>query len=63
MEAQAGDSIEVHSAQVGQPTRRGVVKERLANDPLELRVEWDDGHESVLLPSGGMMRVIGQQGG
>lgn len=57
MNAQVGDRIEVHGAQVGQPVRRGIVRERLRDEPLELRVEWDDGHETVLLPSGGMVRV------
>jgi hypothetical protein len=27
-------------------------------EPLELRVAWDDGHESVLFPAGGMVHVI-----
>jgi hypothetical protein len=35
------------------------VRECMKDDPLELRVAWDDGHESVLFPTGGMVRVIG----
>lgn len=63
MDAGVGDRIEVHGTQVGQPVRRGIVRERLREDPLELRVEWEDGHETVLLPSGGMVRVIAEDGG
>jgi hypothetical protein len=58
MEARVGDTIEVRSVRVGQPVPRGVVKEVMSSDPLELRVEWDDGHESVLFPSGGMVHVV-----
>jgi hypothetical protein len=58
VEAQPGDTIEVQGVQVGHAVRRGVVKETVAVDPLELRVEWEDGHESVLFPTGGMVRVI-----
>lgn len=63
MDTHVGDTIEVQGIQVGQPTRRGVVKELMADDPLELRVEWDDGHESVFLPAGGMVRVIADSSG
>lgn len=58
MEARVGDGIEVRSVQAGQPVRRGTVNDVLGVDPLELLVEWDDGHESVLFPAGGMVRVI-----
>jgi hypothetical protein len=57
MDVKAGDKIEVSSKQVGGAVRRGKVQEVLSTDPWELRVEWDDGHESVLYPSGGMIRV------
>lgn len=63
MDAGVGDRIEVHGAQVGQPVRRGIVRERLRDDPLEIRVEWEDGHETVLLPSGGMVHVVERAGG
>lgn len=58
MDAGVGDVIEVRSVQVGQPVRRGTVKEVLSSDPLELRVEWGDGHESVFLPRGEMVHVL-----
>lgn len=58
MDAHVGDVIEVHGIKVGQSVRRGVVKELLDDDPVELRVEWEDGHESVFWPTGGMVRVV-----
>jgi hypothetical protein len=58
MEAHVGDRIEVRPVQVAQPARRGTVRECLSTQPLELRVAWDDGHESVFFPSGGMVRVV-----
>lgn len=58
MEAHVGDRIEVLPVQVAQPVRRGTVRECLRTEPLELRVAWDDGHESVLFPAGGMVRLI-----
>ena len=58
MEVKAGDRIEVQSRQVGGAVRRGEVKEVVSTDPLELRIEWEDGHESNLYPSAGMARVV-----
>ncbi|CAN5432015.1 hypothetical protein BH23ACT7_BH23ACT7_20150 [soil metagenome] len=58
VEARVGSTIEVQSVQVGQAVRRGVVKQTVATDPLQLRVEWEDGHESVIFPKGGMVRVV-----
>lgn len=58
MKAEVGDVIEVRSVQVGQRVRRGTVKEVLGTDPLELRVEWGDGHESVFFPRGDMAHVL-----
>jgi hypothetical protein len=61
MEARVGDTIEVHSTQVGQTVRRGTVREVISTDPPEFRIEWDDGRESTLFPSGGMVRVVGSK--
>lgn len=57
MDVKSGDTIEVHSRQVGGAVRRGVVKDVIDTEPLELRVEWEDGHESTLYPHAGMARV------
>ena len=58
MDAHVGDRIEIRGAQVGEPVRQGEVRECVSVDPLELRVLWDDGHESTLFPAGGMARVV-----
>jgi Domain of unknown function (DUF1918) len=57
MKAHAGDRIVVESERVTQPPRRGVVEEVIAEEPPRLRVRWDDGHESVLAPAAGAVRV------
>jgi hypothetical protein len=59
VEVQKGSTIEVRSAHVGEPVRRGEVLEVISlDDPVELRVAWEDGHESVFYPSGGTVRVV-----
>lgn len=57
MKAHAGDRIVVESERVAQPPRRGVVEEVIAEEPPRLRVRWDDGHESVLAPTAGAVRI------
>jgi hypothetical protein len=58
MQVKAGDTIEIRSNKVDTPPRRGRVVEVIDPDMTELRVEWDDGHESVLYPDTGMVRVV-----
>jgi uncharacterized protein DUF1918 len=58
MDCQVGDVIEVSSRKVGTPPRRGTVTEVLDQQRPELRVRWEDGHETVLYPSGGSTRVV-----
>ncbi|MFN2557765.1 MAG: DUF1918 domain-containing protein [Nitriliruptorales bacterium] len=52
-----GDLIVVDSNKVGQPPRQGVVREIVQDEPLQILVTWDDGHESVFMPHGGNVRV------
>ena len=54
-----GDVIEVPGNKVQQPTRRGVVERVLRQEPLDVEIRWDDGHGSVLHPTGGTLRVVG----
>jgi hypothetical protein len=63
MEFRVADTIEVSSNQVGQPPRRGTVREVISTDPAEIRVEWDDGHESNFFPAGGMVNVVSRSEG
>lgn len=51
-----GDRIEVESEKVGSATRCGEV---LGLEGRLLRVRWDDGRESMYVPSAGAVRVVG----
>lgn len=57
MEVEVGDVIEVHSRKVGGAVRRGTVLDVSDGTSMQLRVEWEDGRESVLYPSAGMVHV------
>jgi hypothetical protein len=57
MKPKVGDRIVVESERVAQPARSGVIKEVMRNDPPRMRVRWDDGHESVIAPSGGAAAI------
>jgi Domain of unknown function (DUF1918) len=59
MAAKAGDRIEIESETVGTPTREGEILEVLQGEvSVRYRVRWQDGHESVLTPSGGTARIV-----
>ena len=53
-----GDVIRVRSKQLGGQVRLGTVVEILEQTPPRLRVRWDDEHESVFYPAGGMVQVV-----
>ena len=57
MRAHAGDRIVVESERAGQPGRVGMIEEILGEDPLRVRVRWDDGHTTVLAPSAGAASI------
>jgi hypothetical protein len=57
MKAHAGDRIVVESERVAKPPRRGVVEEVIVEEPPRLRVQWDDGHTSVVAPEAGVARI------
>jgi hypothetical protein len=57
MRAHSGDRIVVESERVARPGRRGVIEEVLSEDPMRVRVQWDDGHTSVLTPSAGAASI------
>jgi len=58
---QIGDRISVESERVGQAPRAGTVEEVLAETPARLRVRWDDGHSSVLVPAAGSAHIEAAQ--
>lgn len=51
-----GDRVVIESEKVGTPPRTGVVAEVLGQ---LIKVQWEDGHESTLMPSAGALRVVG----
>jgi hypothetical protein len=57
MTAHVGDSVLVESERAGQSSRSGVIEEVLSEDPQRLRVRWEDGHESIFVPSAGVARI------
>jgi hypothetical protein len=61
MKANVGDRIVVESEKVGQPGREGVIEEVLEGDPERVRVSWEDGHTSVLVPAAGAAKIVPAQ--
>ena len=63
MTAVIGDRIVVESENVGTPTREGEILEIIQGEVgVRYRVRWEDGHESVLTPSGGSARIVPTKG-
>lgn len=54
----SGDKIEIASQKIGHPPRRGVVTG--VSGGL-LRIRWEDGTESSLIPGPGSISVVGRQ--
>jgi hypothetical protein len=55
--ARVGDRVVVEAERTSQAARRGVIEEILKEQPPRFRVRWEDGHESILSPSAGSLRV------
>lgn len=56
--ARSGDVIVVDSEKVGSPPREGEVLEVVTSDVrVSYRVRWPDGHESLISPPAGSVRV------
>jgi hypothetical protein len=58
-----GDRISVESERAGQPPRAGTVEEVLGEAPDRLRIRWDDGRSTVLVPSAGSARIEAEGAG
>jgi Domain of unknown function (DUF1918) len=59
MSAKRGDHIVLESQTVGTPTREGEILEVITGEiGVRYRIRWQDGHESVLTPSGGSARIV-----
>ena len=57
MSAKVGDQVVVEAERATQTPRRGVIEEILKQDPPRFRVRWEDGHESIVSPAAGSLRV------
>jgi Domain of unknown function (DUF1918) len=57
MKGSVGDTIVVESERVSGPVRIGVIEEVLKDEPPRYQVRWQDGHSSILSPSGGSARI------
>jgi hypothetical protein len=55
--AKIGDRVVVETERTSQTARHGVIEEILQEQPPRFRVQWDDGHESILTPAAGALRV------
>jgi hypothetical protein len=55
MNVQIGDRVQIESEKVGLPTRNGEVT---AVSGQMITIRWDDGHESVVMPTAGCLHVI-----
>jgi uncharacterized protein DUF1918 len=55
--AKIGDRVTVEAERTSQTARHGVIEEILREAPPCFRVHWDDGHESILSPAAGSLRV------
>jgi hypothetical protein len=57
--AKVGDRVSVESEHVGKSARKGLILEVLgAGEGMHYRIRWDDGHESILYPSGGSISIV-----
>jgi hypothetical protein len=62
MEPRVGDRITVDSEKAGRPAREGIIQEVLeAPYGTRYRIQWDDGHETVVHPTAGTFRVTSRE--
>jgi Domain of unknown function (DUF1918) len=55
--AKIGDRVVVEAERTTRTPRHGVIQEILQEQPPRLRVQWDDGHESIVSPAAGALSV------
>jgi hypothetical protein len=57
MTFQIGERVVAESESTERPARNGTVREVVHEEPsARYRIEWDDGHTSVLTPAAGALR-------
>jgi hypothetical protein len=52
-----GDTIVIESERAQASGRRGVIEDVFQEQPPRYQVRWEDGHTSILAPSGGSARI------
>jgi hypothetical protein len=59
MPAQPGDFIVINSPRVGSLPREGEVLEVIQGEvSVSYRVQWADGHQTLIAPKGGTARIV-----
>jgi hypothetical protein len=57
-----GERVVAETESTERPPRAGTVREVVHEEPSpRYRIEWDDGHETVLTPSAGSLRRAREQ--
>jgi hypothetical protein len=58
MTFEVGDRVVAESESTERPARSGTVREILREDPApRYRIDWDDGHSTVLTPAAGSLHA------
>ncbi len=57
MTFKVGDRVVAESESTARAPRAGTVREILREQPARLRIEWDDGHESIYTPAAGALHA------
>lgn len=52
------DRVVIESEKVGEPARTGTVTEVVGS---LIKIEWDDGSETSMVPAAGALRVVGHE--
>jgi hypothetical protein len=58
-----GDTIVIESERAHGTGRRGVIEDVFQQQPPRYQVRWEDGHTSILAPSGGSARIERKKAG
>jgi len=59
MNGKVGDRIQILGQNVGSPSREGEILQVMEGTvSVRYRIRWQDGHESVLSPSGGAALIL-----
>jgi Domain of unknown function (DUF1918) len=63
MIAKVGDTIVIESERADATARKGVIEEVFQEQPPRYQVRWEDGHTSILAPSGGSAHIERKKSG